>query len=239
MSISMKQALLFLPSDKKWVSKTLIGGLLLFFPVFAYVFPGIRRLIFSPVNYYMLAIFLMFALTVFVAVCGYFYKAVHNRIVHDKENMPSWNDFVNYLHIGLKSYLGGLVYSIPFIVVSAFLWTFAPLTICPELVPFVVMASILHVVYSFGYAMLALNFAKKFEISAFWNFKQAWHLIHGNMVNFILLVANCLLVAFVHLLIILVLTNAQIFGLLLPFISFYIFMVYADLFAQFVLNEKL
>ena len=97
MGISIKQALLFVPNDKNWISKTLIGGLLLFFPIFAYIFPGIRRLIFSPMNYYMLAIFLMFSLTVFVAICGYFYKAVHNRIVHEKESLPSWNNFSYYL----------------------------------------------------------------------------------------------------------------------------------------------
>lgn len=85
--------------------------------------------------------------------------------------------------------------------------------------------------------MLALNFAQKFKISAFWDVKGAWYLIKGNMANFVLLVAHCLVIAIMHLLLAMILVNAQILSLLLPFISFYIFMVYADLFAQFALNK--
>ena len=237
MGISIKQALCFVPNDNNWVSKTLIGGLLLFFPIFAYIFPGIRRLVFSPTNYYMFSIFLMFSLTVFIAIGGYFFKAVHNRIVHEKESMPSWNDFAYYLKIGLKAYWGGFVFSLPFIFILIMLWLAMPMMICAKTIILMVFALCLHFVYSFLYTMFALNFSKKFEISAFWDFKAAWNLIQGNMFNFFLLVVNCILVAFAHLLLLLLLTNAQIFGLLLPFVSFYIFMIYTDLFAQFVLNK--
>ena len=237
MGISIKQALLFVPNDKNWVSKTLIGGLLLFFPIFAYIFPGIRRLIFSPMNYYMLAIFLMFSVTVFVAICGYFFKSVHNRIVHEKESMPSWNNFAYYLKIGLKAYLGGFVFSLPFIIIFFAIWLSIPMVFCLKTLVLLCTAVCMHIVYSFLYTMFALNFSRKFEISSFWDLKGAWNLIQGNMINFVLLVANCLLVAFAHFLITIILSNAQIFGLLLPFISFYIFMIYTDLFAQFVLNK--
>ena len=82
MGISLKQAFMFVPNDSQWLRKIFIGGLLLFFPTFIYVFPGIKKLLFNPVNYYWISIFAIFALTIFLAVSGYFFKAVHNRIVH-------------------------------------------------------------------------------------------------------------------------------------------------------------
>ena len=57
MSISLKQAFCSVAQDAHWVSKVLIGSLLLFFPSFVYIFPGIRRLIFDPMNYYLIALF--------------------------------------------------------------------------------------------------------------------------------------------------------------------------------------
>lgn len=237
MSISMKQAILFVPSDSGWINKTLLGGLLLFFPVFAYVFPGIRRLIFSPINYYALALFLMLTLVVSIIMCGYFFKAVHNRIVHEKETMPSWHNYPLYWVTGVKAYCGGFVLSLSFIFLNGIVWTFAPMSICKDVLPFIAFSLILHIIYSFLYTMMALNFSRDFNIASFWDFKKAWNLISGNVINYILLVLNCLLVAFIHLVVIVILINAQIFSLLLPFISFYVFMIYADLFAQFALNK--
>lgn len=237
MSISMKQALFYVPQDKNWISKVLIGSFLMFFPSFAYIFPGIRRMLFDPMNYYAIAIYLMFSITIFVAISGYFYKCVHNRIIHEKHKLPSWNHLTYYLEIGAKSYIGGFVFSIPFIIFTAILWSFAPVLNSPELIPFILTSGFVHIIYSFFYTMMALNFAQKFKISAFWDIKGAWYLIKGNITNFILLVANCIVIALMHLILSVVLVNAQILSLLLPFISFYIFMVYADLFAQFALNK--
>lgn len=237
MSISLKQALFYVPQDKNWVSKILIGSFLMFFPSFAYIFPGIRRLLFDPMNYYAIAVYLMFAITILVAISGYFFKCVHNRIIHEKHKLPSWNNLTYYLEIGAKAYLGGAVFSIPFIIINLIIWSFAPILNSAELIPFIVLSGFIHIIYSFFYTMLALKFAQKFKISAFWDFKGAWHLIKGNMTNFILLVAYCLTIAFSHLALAILLVNAQILSLFLPFISFYLFMAYADLFAQFALNK--
>ena len=237
MSISLKQALFYVPQDKNWVNKIIIGSFLMFFPTFAYIFPGIRRMLFDPINYYAIAVYLMFSLTILVAISGYFYKCVHNRIIHEKHKLPSWNKITYYLEIGAKSYIGGIIFSIPFIIFNIILWSFAPILNSTELVPFVAISAFIHVIYSFFYIMLALNFAQKFKVSAFWDIKGAWYLIKGNMANFVLLVAYCLTIALLHLVLSVILVNAQILSLLLPFLSFYIFMVYADLFAQFALNK--
>ena len=105
MGISLKQAFIFVPQDKNWLPKILIGGLLLFFPAFAFIFPGIYRMLFNPVNYYWITLFALLTLTCLLAVSGYFFKVVHNRIVHERGKLPSWKFFTYFIHIGLKSYI--------------------------------------------------------------------------------------------------------------------------------------
>lgn len=236
MSISLKQAFSFVPNDAKWITKILIGGLLLFFPTFVYVFPGIKRLVLDPINYYMLALFAMLVFVSSSAVCGYFFKTVHNRIVHLNGHLPSWKHFTYYIYVGIKAYLGGLILAIPFMLIMAVFAFFTPMTIGKELIPFALIALLLHVFYTIFYIMLALNFSLDFRINSFFNIKKAYSLIKNNLVNYAVLVCYCLVVAMINFVATVILLNAQIFMLLLPFVSFYICLVYTDLFAQFELN---
>lgn len=239
MGISLKQALLFVPKNDNWIKSILIGGLLLFCPTFAYVFPGIRRMIFDPVNYFLLTLFIMFTITVSVAITGYFFKAIHNRVIHDKESLPEWKNFDKYLKVGLNAYIGGFVLSLPFGAFGLLLLAFAPMTICKELIPFVVAAIISYIIFSFLYTMVALNFVVDLKMSSFFDFKKACYHLKDNLLNFVILVLNCIFLAFIHLILITILINAQIFALLIPFISFYVYLVFTDLFAQFVqLKER-
>ena len=236
MGISLKQAFCFVPQDSKWVSKVFIGGLLLFFPTFVYIFPGIRRMIFDPMNYYMVALFIMLTLTLLLAISGYFFKAVHNRIVHQNGKLPSWKYFSYYIYIGVKSYIGGFIFSIPFLVMFLLLMAFAPLTASMQLVPFLIAVCILHVIYTAMYIMLALKFSMDFRISSFLNIKKAYDLIKDNILNYVIVVLYCLLVALCNFILSMLLIHGQIFALLLPFVTFYVYLVYTDLFAQFALN---
>ena len=236
MSISLKQAVCSVPQDSHWISKVLIGSLLLFFPSFIYIFPGLRRLIFDPMNYYLIALFGLLALFVNIAICGYFFRAVHNRIVHLKSKLPSWNYFTYYLYIGLKAYIGGVIFSLPFLLIYAITIYFAPKTISLELISFILFLAFVHILYTAMYIMLALSFSMKFKIKAFLNIKKAYKFVKDNIKRYILLIFYCLLIGFLNLLLTAILVNAQIFSLLIPFMSFYVCLIYLDLFAQFALN---
>lgn len=236
MSISLKQAICSVPQDSHWISKVLIGSLLLFFPSFVYIFPGIHRLMFDPMNYYLISFFGLLAIFVNIAICGYFFKAVHNRIVHLKSKLPSWNYFTYYLYIGTKAYIGGIIFSLPFIAISGITIYFAPKSFSIELIPFIIFLAIVHIVYTAMYIMLALSFSMKFKIKAFFNIKKAYKFVKDNVTRYILLIFYCLLIAFCNFVFTAILVNAQIFSLLIPFISFYVCLIYMDLFAQFALN---
>lgn len=238
MGISLKQALVFVPQDPNWAGKVFIGGLLLFCPTFAYVFPGIRRMIFDPINYYLLALFIIFTVVLSLAVCGYFFKAIHNRIVHDKEMLPSWKNISYYIFVGFKAYAGGFVFSIPFFIAFAILFSLAPMTLNKELIPFIIVASVIHVIYTAFYVMLALKFARDFKMQSFFQVRKAFSLIKENIVNYVILVLYCLLLGLINLVVNSILINGQIFALLIPFVNFYVYLAYTDLFAQFELNKN-
>lgn len=236
MGISLKQAFTFALQDSNWVSKILIGGFLLFFPSFVYIFPGIKRLVFDPMNYYFIALYVLVSLTLMIAVCGYFFKAVHNRIVHLKGKLPSWNRVSYYIYVGFKAYVGGFVISLPFLVATILLIAFSPMTLSKAIIPYVFVWLIGHIIYTALYIMLALNFALDFRLHSFFNFKKSFNLIKHNIPCYCILVVYCLLVALINTVVSLILINAQILALLLPFFSFYICLIYVDLFAQYALD---
>lgn len=238
MSISLKQALVFVPKNDKWIQNILTGGLVLFFPTFAYFFPGIRRMIFDPINYFLVALFIVFTVVVYLAVSGYFFKTVHNRVVHDKEGLPKWKYFSYYVYVGFKSCVGGFIFSIPFIFFLILMLAITPVSMTKAIIPYAIITGIVYLLYVFLYTMVALNFVTEFKISAFWNLKKAYELIHGNMTNYIMLVLYCLVVAAVHFILIGILANAQILALLIPFVSYYVYLMYTDLFAQFIQNKE-
>ncbi len=236
MSISLKQAFSFVLQDKKWINKIFIGGLLMFFPCFLYIFPGIQRMLFNPLNYYLVSLVaILVAVTAFI-VRGYFFKTLHNRIVHFHGKLASWKYFSYYLYIGFKAYLASLILLAPFLLIFFFIMLFAPMTLSLESVPFLFAGFMLVVLYAVFYIMLALNFALDFRFKSFFNIKKAFDLIKNNINGYISLVFDCLLIAICGFILSIILINAQILGLLLPFVIFYIYMVYCDLFAQFALQ---
>lgn len=236
MSISLKQAFSFVLQDKKWINKIFIGGLLMFFPCFLYIFPGIQRMLFNPLNYYLVSLVaILVAVTAFI-VRGYFFKTLHNRIVHFHGKLASWKYFSYYLYIGFKAYLASLILLAPFLLIFFFIMLFAPMTLSLESVPFLFAGFMLVVLYAVFYIMLALNFALDFRFKSFFNIKKSFDLIKNNINGYISLVFDCLLIAICGFILSIILINAQILGLLLPFVIFYIYMVYCDLFAQFALQ---
>ena len=236
MGISLKQAFIFVPQDKNWLPKVLIGGLVLFFPVFAFIFPGIYRILFNPLNYYWVTLFALLTLTCMLTVSGYFFKVIHNRIVHERGKLPSWKFFTYFIHIGLKSYIGGFLFSIPFLLLCGLIVFISPLTIGEESIPFIIAAVVLHIIYTALFVMLALNFSLDFKIQSFLNIAKAYSLIKHNIINYIVLVCYCILVSLCMMILMLLIVNSRVLALIIPFVTFYVCLVYADLFAQFGVN---
>jgi hypothetical protein len=92
------KAFTFVFEDKNWVTKLLIGGILSLIPI---------------VN--------------FVAI-GYGLKVLKNVAQGVEQPLPEWSDFGDYFIQGLVSFLGGLVWAIPAIVLSMVIGFFSAIT---------------------------------------------------------------------------------------------------------------
>jgi hypothetical protein len=88
MNMDYGKAFTFVFEDKNWVTKLLIGGILLLIPI---------------VN---------------LVVIGYALRVLKNVAEGAEQPLPEWSDFADYFVQGLASSLGGLVWAIPVILIS-------------------------------------------------------------------------------------------------------------------------
>lgn len=234
MSINLKQAFTYAWTDKDFFTKWAIGSFILVFPTIPAWLPGIKRLFENPANGGWLLFFIIASLIVYLAMNGYFYKAVHNRIVHSAEHLPDWSKFWYYVKIGLKCYLGSILFALPY---AALLFGVFYL-IQPDIKSpiFLLLVAILYIFISAIYTVFSLNFAIKVKISAFLNYKRAFRRIKGRWCRFLKFYAYCLAINIVCTCLLALLSLTGLTSLLLPFVAFYFYLVFADLYSQFLFD---
>lgn len=235
-SMNLKNAFTFLKEDTKWVKKLLIGGLLMVIPTVANTMIGL----FKPNSHISLALILgmllmmLFSMIISVFACGYYMKAVKNRM--DEKELPQWGNFGELFVIGLKYLIGYFVYLLPFIVIEIMLsiiYTAASQinTILPVLVGILMfIVALTMMFYSFA---MEINFAKDFKISSFVRFPQAFKLLKNNMKNYFLLILFYIVIVVVFSILAVFLAWSKIEIVIMPFLTFYVLIVFAGLLGQF------
>lgn len=232
MGYDLKQAFTFIWSDADFFTKWAIGSFILVFPTLPEWFPGIKRLFKDPANWGWLCVFLLIALIVHLSIKGYFYKAVHNNVVHDAQKLPAWKDFWIYTKNGLKAYVGATLFALPFALVGGLgIWLFQPDVKSPLFIGLFIAALL---IFGVIYLPFSLNFATRLRIRAFFSVKRAIWLVKGRAKDFISLYTYCVAIYIIAVLVSAILSMYGLTSLLLPFFAFYIVMVYADLYAQFL-----
>lgn len=232
MGYDLKQAFTYVWSDADFFTKWAIGSFLLVFPTFTEWFPGIKRAFSNPANYGWVLIFCIISIIIYLAIKGYFYKAVHNNVVHDAERLPNWRKFGNYIKNGFKAYLGMAIWILPY----ALIFAGAAYFLRPDMYnPLVYIIALLFAVLFFAfYLPFSLNFATRLRVRAFFSYKRAFWLLKGKYKEFMLLYVYCVAIGLAGLFVSLLLSLHGLTTLLLPFLCFYVVMVFADLYAQFL-----
>lgn len=234
MGINLKQAFTFAWDDSDFFTKWAIGSFLLVFPTLPEWFPGLKRMFANPANAAALVIFLIIALLVYLAITGYFYKTVHNRIVHSEEKLPDWGKFWTYVKNGIKAYTGSFLFSIPYaLILYSGCWFFKPDYTSAS---FLLLLVILFMIFSALYFIMSLNFAVKLRFWAFLTYPRAFRRIRGRVKDFLIFFAYCMVLALGALIVTSLLSLTGLTSLLIPFFIFYIYMVFADLYSQFLFN---
>ncbi len=232
MGINLKRAFTFAWDDSDFLSKWVIGSFILVFPTLPEWFPGLKRMFANPANALFLGVFVILALIVYLAVTGYFYKTVHNRIVHSEEKLPSWQKFWDYVKNGIKAYTGSIIFAIPYAAVFYIGCYFIHPDFKSPIVLLVLV--LLYMVFLALYLVMSLNFAIKLRFWAFFTYRRAFKRVQGRFKEYLIFYAYCIIISLCALMITALLSLNGLTTLLIPFFAFYIYLVFADLYSQFL-----
>lgn len=250
MNIDFEKALTYIAKDPGWVNKLLAGaGILLstfavfLIPLFMYIVTG--SVIIGGISFF-LCFFLSIVLTLVMA--GYFVQTANRRINFSNSFLPDWNDLGHLTLTGLKYFVGHFLYFLPLMICS-FIFCFALVYVMSHNSGFHVSAFALLTV--FGAALLLFgilvfifcplmmaNYFKTMKILSFVDFKEAFKMLKCNAGNYFILLLLFLAIEIMAQMICSFLFITVIGIMFIPVLYFYIYLVAAEVTAQFVLTAK-
>lgn len=236
-----QRAFKFFTKDNCWVSKFVTGGFMLMIPT---IVTFIRD--FLPSEDHKVMVKLMpvlipayILLLVFTAiVSGYRFKLT-NRIIEKKDaSLPSWGAVWEYIIISLKSVVGTCCIALPFVLLFIVLFFVGVILSAINhfliLIP-IILGSLIGLLFILLTLVFYASFSVDLKLSSFFNFARIGALLKGNMIKYVVYCALMFGLATLQQTIIFVLGLTVIGILAVPFVSFYMVLVNADLTGQFVL----
>lgn len=254
MNLDFEKALTYVFKDPQWVNK-LLAGTGLIYAILAVLLIPAAVFVFSDSAFVSGIVFLICYTVSFIlsfALAGYIAETANKRINYQNSLLPDWSSFGQFIISGLKYFAGYFLYILPIIVLcliflfltgmmigSASFYTGAFNTVIFLLMTLmgalVLMCFILVTIFC---PLMMSNYFKSLKTLAFVDFKGAFELLKNNAGNYfviiLLFIAMSILAQFVSS--ILIMTIAGV--ILIPFVYFYIYLVIAELCAQFVLSAK-
>ncbi len=234
MGLNFKQAFSYEWNDSDFFTKWLIGSFILVFPALPEWMTGIKKFLIAPGNMYWLLLFITISIIAYLAIIGYFYKAVHNRIVHSEEQLPQWQKFWLYVRRGARACLGAGLMTLPYFVLFGGTVYLYQLDYTSPI--FIAIAVILGMAFLALYLVFSLNFAVKMKLSAFLNYERAFRRLEGRWREFFVFYLVCITLAVVSTIVCALLSLHNLTTLIVPFFMFYICLVLADLYSQFLFD---
>ena len=250
MELDFEKSLTYISKDPGWVNKLLAGagislaGFAVFsIPLFAYLFS-------SSAIIAVLSFLLSFVCSIilYLLCTGYYAQTGSRRINFSNSFLPDWAELGKLLKTGLKYNIGLFIFILPVLIGSViFLAALAYLIAHKGLLHpagFLFMTLLgaivllLHLLtYVFCPLMMA-NFFKDLKILSFVNFKEAFAMLKGNVGNYCILILLYLALSIMLQIAFSVLFMTIIGLIFVPVLYFYIYLVSAELTAQFVLCAK-
>ena len=239
MSIDLFKAFASVKEDKNWIKKILIGGLLML----AAALLDIGSSYLLEKSQYVWSLLLL----VLVVVAGmyplaFIFSTLHKQINSDSNAMSEWNE-KNLLLSGFKAavanLLMGIVYIVLFGVVFCLFLVSAMILQTNALLGIIMM--LLSIILSFiwillMYLLLPLSYAcygKTLKITSIVNFKKIFAIFTQNQSKVWLLFAWFILYSIIVPVAYVILVVSVVGILLIPFFTFYLWIVVMNLIAQF------
>jgi len=254
MKLDLEKAFVYIFKDPSWTNKLIAGAgivtimyLFSLLPVFVYI-------VSMSIPLMTISLFLSFVVIFFLncAVSGFVAETANKRINYRNSILPDWSKFGRLSLSGLKYFIGYFLYSVPvLILVVLFLVLFVfylgqGLGIAGFNNTFVFMLMVLlgaiflfsMVLYSIFFPLMMVSFYKDLKIISFVDFKSAFTLLKNNHSNYFVVILLFIAFNILFQIICSFLVVTILGAVLIPFLYFYMYLVVAEVLAQFILVAR-
>ncbi len=250
MDLDFEKSLTYIAKDPQWGNKLLAGAGLILAMIAVFLFPLLMLLTgLIPVVAVTFVLALICAFLLWFAVTGYVCKTVYIRI-NEPENgiLPDWKNFGELIITGIKYFCGYFLYILPVILISSVFWGFFIVGCARTHLPmfasdaiyfiFVVLlgafALFLTILTSIFLPLMMANFFKEQKILSFVALKDAFSMLKNNVGNYCILILLYIALSMLNQIVCSVLVATIVGIIFIPIFYFYVYLVVADLNAQFV-----
>lgn len=193
------------------------------------------------------------SIVVCLGMSGYICVTAHNRINDEESVLPEWSDFGRYILVGLKYFMGYFLFSLPVLLLSILFFcligtsmfnvhylqdtgtnviSFLALTLFGSFSLFVYVLTMVFL------PMMMSNFNRDLKILSFVDLKHGFSLVKNNVPNYLILLLLFAAMGVLGHMVCSLLSITLIGIILIPVLYFYVYLVLADLMAQFVKSAK-
>lgn len=254
MNLDFEKALTFISKDPQWGNKILAGSGLILAVFAVYLFP-LMIMILGSVTLVMLTFLVsfVFSFILWMAISGYICETAHRRINNpDEYILPDWTDFGGLIAKGLKYFCGYFLYILPLLIASMLFLTmfcFAMISMDGHMnamsaLSFVLLvlcgaiSFFLYILTSIFLPLGIANFVKDMKILSFVNLKESFSMLKDNVSNYVILLLLYIAIIMLANFVCSILVAIVVGLILLPIVYFYIYLVLAELTAQFVISSN-
>lgn len=253
MNLDFEKSLTYITKDSGWINKILAGGGI-FLAIFTIWFFPLLMLGLSGSGVLGLTSFILcfvFAIILTLALAGFMAQTANRRINYQNSMLPDWTEFGRFIITGLKYFAGYFLYLLPVLLISSIFGCllFTAIHGCPHCglmnILFFIFLTLLGaltlmvcVLFMLFCPLMMANFFNDLKILSFVDFKNAFSLLKGNISNYLVLILLFIALSILLQFIFSVLLITIIGIILIPVIYFYLYLVVAELCAQFVLSAK-
>ena len=253
MNLDFEKALTYIAKDPGWSNKILAGGGLLLATFAIFIIP-VFLLILTTSGVIGLTSFILcfvFSIILSLVLAGYMAQTSNKRLNYQNSLLPDWSEFGRFIITGLKYFVGYFLYTIPLILLTS---VFAGLVItavhgCPDCgllnTMFFILITLIGALTLFVYILyivfcplMMACFFSDLKILSFVDFKKAFDMLKNNVGNYCILILLFIAISMLGQLLCSILMITIVGIIFIPIVYFYIYLVIAELCAQFVLSAR-
>ncbi|MBR2069293.1 MAG: DUF4013 domain-containing protein [Candidatus Gastranaerophilales bacterium] len=237
MKYNFKQALTYMFEDKKRISKFAIAYLVVCIPLVMNILSSVFKSFVknaNPLGYIEPRVALIFAVLLMLGLIvsllcnflylGYYFSNANLRIMLPDEKLLGWHNKKKLFSVGFKGFIGSCVYMLPI----------ALLSVLAVKIKSIALFLILFFLAIFVIYAVTLAFITDLKFSSFFNFKKYKLILVDNFVNYLKFILISIGITIPYIIAVVLCAITIVGVVFLPFLYFYIQMVFNDIQAQFI-----